>query len=233
LRTLNGLSLAELSRLTHYSKGYLSNIENGRKPATADLARRLDEVFGCDGSLVATVEAKDSAACPYLGLSAFGSGDTARFFGRERVSASLTSRIATGLDHGLPLVMFGASGAGKSSLLHAALIPSLARGVLPVAGSEKWPVLVMTPTATPLDTLCQKAAKLLGTSASDLREGLAGSGWTNALRTALGPGNTRLVIVVDQFEEVFALCEDETQRRQFIAGSWSCSGFGPTSTAAA
>jgi WD40 repeat protein/transcriptional regulator with XRE-family HTH domain len=216
LRALRGLSLAELSRLTHYSKGYLSNVENGRKPATADLARRLDEVLECVGSLIAMVEAKDSATCPYLGLSAFGSGDARRFFGRERVGAALTSRVAAGLEHGLPLVVFGASGAGKSSLLHAGLIPALARGVLPVTGSAKWPVLRMTPTATPAKALCEKTAKLLGTSAPDLRDSLAGHDWPNALRTALGPGNARLVIVVDQFEEVFALCEDEAERREFI-----------------
>ncbi|WP_410593674.1 helix-turn-helix domain-containing protein [Amycolatopsis sp. lyj-23] len=217
LRALRGLSLAELSRLTHYSKGYLSNIENGRKPATADLARRLDEVLACDGALIAIVEAGDTSACPYLGLSAFGAGDAGRFFGRGRISAALTSRVAAGLDHGLPLVVFGASGAGKSSLLHAALIPALARGVLPVAGAAKWPVLVMTPTASPARALGEGAAKVLGTSASGLRDSLAVHGWTDALRTALGPANSRLVIVVDQFEEVFALCEDEGERRQFIA----------------
>ncbi len=186
LRTRRGLSLAELSRLTHYSKGYLSNIENGRKPPTADMARRLDDVLG--GALSDLV---DSRYCPYLGLSAFGPGDTQWFFGRERTTAALLARLAETLDRDQPLVVLGASGAGKSSVLHAGVRPALAGGALPAPGSASWPVLVMTPTANPVRALREKAAKHLD--------------------------HTRLVIVVDQFEEVFTLCSDETQRREFIA----------------
>lgn len=212
LRTRRGLSLAELSRLTHYSKGYLSNIENGRKPPTADMARRLDDVLS--GSLSDLV---DTRYCPYLGLSAFGPGDTRWFFGRERTTAELLGRLAETLDRGRPLVVLGASGAGKSSVLHAGVRPALAGGVLPAPGSASWPVLVMTPTANPVQALCEKAAKLLGVPATDLSDNLGD--WA-----ALGPRRTRLVIVVDQFEEVFTLCSDEAQRRAFIAAL--CDGSG-------
>ena len=207
LRTRRGLSLAELSRLTHYSKGYLSNIENGRKPPTVDMARRLDHVLG--GSLGDLV---DSRYCPYLGLSAFGPGDTKWFFGRERTTAALLGRLTETLDRDQPLVVLGASGAGKSSVLHAGVRPALAGGVLPAPGSAGWPVLVMTPTANPVRALGEKAAKLLGVP--DLH---VDGNWADALRAALGPARTRLVIVVDQFEEVFTLCSDEAQRRDFIA----------------
>ncbi len=181
LRTRRGLSLAELSRLIHYSKGYLSNIENGRKPPTVDVAGRLDDVLG--GSLSDLV---DSRYCPYLGLAAFGPGDTKWFFGRERTTAALLGRLADTPGQ--------RPAAGKSSVLHAGVRPALAGGVLPAPGSATWPVLVMTPTANPVQVLREKTAELLG-----------------------GPGSTRLVIMVDQFEEVFTLCSDETQRREFIA----------------
>jgi transcriptional regulator with XRE-family HTH domain len=50
-RTQSGLSLADLSRLVHYSKSHLSKVENGLKPPSIDLARRCDAAIGCDGAL--------------------------------------------------------------------------------------------------------------------------------------------------------------------------------------
>jgi tetratricopeptide (TPR) repeat protein/transcriptional regulator with XRE-family HTH domain len=52
LRTEHGLSLAELSTRVHYSKGYLSKVENGDKPPTVQLARGCDQALGADGSLL-------------------------------------------------------------------------------------------------------------------------------------------------------------------------------------
>jgi WD40 repeat protein/transcriptional regulator with XRE-family HTH domain len=217
LRGARGLSLAQLSGLTHYSRGYLSNVENGHKPATADLARRLDEGLAADGVLVGLVaSAGDVPSCPYRGLAAFGPEDARWFFGRERTTAALVSRVAECVDRDLPLVVFGASGAGKSSLLCAGLVPALACGALPEAGSADWPVLTMTPTARPAAALTERAAKLLGVPAENLCDGIRAGRWSAALRTALGPGGGRLVLVVDQFEEVFTLCEQESERQAFI-----------------
>lgn len=84
----------------------------------------------------------------------------------------------------------GPSGAGKSSLLRAGLLAAIAhRGALPVAGSSDWPQVVLTPTAHPLDAL------------------------TAALPEPL-PG--RLVVVVDQLEELFTLCHDLEERHRFL-----------------
>ncbi|WP_308345486.1 helix-turn-helix transcriptional regulator [Streptomyces sp. ISL-94] len=52
LRVQRGMSLADLARRTHYSKGYLSKIETGAKPVTTDVARRCDEVLGAGGELL-------------------------------------------------------------------------------------------------------------------------------------------------------------------------------------
>ncbi|MCE7004032.1 WD40 repeat domain-containing protein [Kibdelosporangium philippinense] len=217
LRLARRLSLTQLSGLTHYSRGYLSNVENSHKPATAELARRLDEVLQAGGALASLVApAPDALPCPYRGLAAFGPTDARWFFGRERSTAALISRVAESVDRDLPLVVFGASGAGKSSLLSAGLVPSLAAGALPAAGSAGWPVLMMTPTTHPVDALAESAAKLLGTSPENFRDGIRAGRWGDALRTALGHGDGRLVLVVDQFEEVFTVCEDDSERRAFI-----------------
>ncbi|MFD5426230.1 helix-turn-helix domain-containing protein, partial [Streptomyces sp. NPDC127084] len=180
LRQERGLSLSELSRLTHYSKGYLSKIETGAKRATIDVARRCDQVLRADGELLALLPDQASqdggpgagatapgtragdAACPYRGLPAFTSREAEWFFGRERVTAALVERVFERIGHG-PLMLVAPSGAGKSSLLNAGLVPALRRaGGFPMPGAETWPVLGFTPTAHPVEELLARTAKALG-----------------------------------------------------------------------
>ncbi|MGH3720007.1 MAG: ATP-binding protein [Pseudonocardiaceae bacterium] len=69
--------------------------------------------------------------CPYPGLAAFGPDQAQWFFGRERVTAELVSRLTERLEGTGPLVVTGPSGAGKSSLLRAGLLSALGEGRLP------------------------------------------------------------------------------------------------------
>ncbi|MCP2256396.1 WD40 repeat [Streptoalloteichus tenebrarius] len=213
LRTALGLSLAQLSERTHYSKGYLSNIENGRKSASVDLARRLEDVLDAKDVLVPLVAEAEEGPCPYRGLAAFGPEDARWFFGRDRTTAALLGQAAESLRTGTPLVVFGASGAGKSSLLRAGLVPAVARGALPVLGSARWPALVMTPTARPMAALREGLARALGAPAPPMSE--EPRTWRDALPDGRPPG-VHLVVVVDQFEELFTLCEDEAERVTFV-----------------
>ncbi len=80
---------------------------------------------------------------PYKGLAAFQASDAADFFGRERLVAELVARLAGAR----LLAVVGPSGSGKSSLVRAGLIPSLAAGVLPVAGGWRW--VIETPRSQP------------------------------------------------------------------------------------
>ncbi|MFF3306175.1 helix-turn-helix domain-containing protein [Streptomyces sp. NPDC002952] len=239
LRHERGLSLAALSRQVHYSKGYLSKIENGAKPPTEDVARRCDDVLSAGGELLrllpraigegaaeraVTGEAERS---PYRGLSAFTAQDTEWFFGREQATAALLDRVFERVDRG-PLMLVAPSGSGKSSLLNAGLMPRMRGGALPMAGSARWPVVVLTPTAHPLQELLYSVAKVLGTDlgvtaddvARDPRlllravDAVTGDG-PEAARGERSPRH-RLVLLVDQFEEVFTLCADESERRAFI-----------------
>ncbi|MFF7211687.1 helix-turn-helix domain-containing protein [Streptomyces sp. NPDC008238] len=178
LRQERGLSLADLARRTHYSKGYLSKIETGAKRATVDVARLCDQVLGAEGKLLELVErapqrppgsreeadgtgAQSQGACPYRGLSAFGPQDSAWFFGRERATAVLIERIFERLGSG-PLMLVAPSGAGKSSLLHAGLVPALRRGDFPMPGADQWPMVSLTPIARPLEELLERTSKALG-----------------------------------------------------------------------
>ncbi|MFI0809400.1 nSTAND1 domain-containing NTPase [Streptomyces echinatus] len=237
LRQQRGLSLADLARQTHYSKGYLSKIETGAKRATVDVARRCDQILDAEGELLRLVAAPRPArpgdgndvtgpACPYPGLSAYTTQDAGRFFGRERATDALVERVFGRIGHG-PLLLVAPSGAGKSSLLNAGLVPALRRpGGFPMAGADRWPVITLTPTAHPLDELLERTAKTLGgdldlTAArlDERPETLLTAARTHADTAPAGrrpPPPPRLVLLVDQFEELFTLCPDEAERRAFV-----------------
>ena len=83
------------------------------------------------------------AACPYKGLAAYQADDAPLFHGRERLVAGLVARL---VDAPL-LVVSGSSGAGKSSVVRAGLVPALAGGALP--GSAAWRPVIVTPGRSP------------------------------------------------------------------------------------
>ncbi len=163
--------------------------------------------------------------CPYRGLLPFSEADAEIFYGRERLTTELAVKVAEQAGGGGLIVVTGASGAGKSSLLHAGLLPALARG-LQVHGSERWPCRVMTPTKEPLAELATQLAALGGGDALTIRDGLARDpGQAHlAARQAVLAGTassrpTRLVLIVDQFEQVFTLNagpDREADRQRFI-----------------
>lgn len=137
------------------------------------------------------------------------------------------------------LAVVGASGSGKSSLVRAGLIPALKRGErladgsLPPGGSASWPVYVITPTAHPLEGLAasltrdsdsvRATATLMDDLAGDPRSlhlylrrlyPLAPSSLPLPERGAGGEG--RLLLVIDQFEELFTLCRNDAERSAFV-----------------
>ena len=152
---------------------------------------------------------------PYKGLAPFEADDAELFFGRDLVVAELTARLRSSRF----LAIVGASGSGKSSVLRAGLVASVQQGAFP--GSGDWPVVVMTPTARPLEELAQRWAPLAGTTAPSLLAALGEdpSAFAGAVRSALTrlPHGARAPLVIDQFEEAFTLCTDVDERRQFVA----------------
>ncbi|GHJ36838.1 hypothetical protein Sm713_24470 [Streptomyces sp. TS71-3] len=166
--------------------------------------------------------------CPYPGLSSFGADQARWFFGRDELVSDLLVGLDRRLWGGGGLAVVAPSGAGKSSLLEAGLLPAVAAGLLPVEGSRDWPRAVLTPTEHPLTELADRLAEVTGTSprqaADVLAEGPAES--VSMLREALGrqsgAGQTgaahrRWILVVDQLEELFTLCTDERERAAFLA----------------
>ncbi|CAO5226512.1 WD40 repeat-containing protein [Frankia sp. AgKG'84/4] len=163
-------------------------------------------------------------SCPYPGLASFDAGTQGWFFGRERATADALARLEERLDGAGPLVLVGASGSGKSSLLRAGVLPALTRGA--VAGARGWPQVLMTPTEHPARELAGQLAGAAGLSvlaAARLDVVADPASFVGALTDLLalrpagaGGAARRVVIVVDQFEETFTLCADERERTAFI-----------------
>ena len=133
--------------------------------------------------------ARSTVVCPFKGLAAYEVADAVYFFGRERIVGELVARLAGSTF----LAIVGPSGSGKSSVARAGLIPALRDGVLP--GSGGWAMVVIRPGATPRE---------------ELQRGLE-----------VGPGAAvtpehRVVLLVDQFEELFTVCQDEQARAEFV-----------------
>ncbi|MFC4590710.1 nSTAND1 domain-containing NTPase [Sphaerisporangium corydalis] len=162
--------------------------------------------------------------CPYRGLWPFQQEHATIFYGRERMTMALAGRLAERVPGVALLAVTGASGAGKSSLLRAGLLPAISRGLLPIPGSHEWPQMVLTPTRTPLDEIAVHLALLGGTEPAAIRKSLqyaphlAHLIFRQALlahqRDAGLPPGSRLLVVVDQFEEVFT--GDPEQSRAFV-----------------
>ncbi len=147
-------------------------------------------------SPVTPARAAIEGVCPFKGLASFEPVDAEYFFGRERLVAELVARlVGAGF-----LGIVGPSGSGKSSVLRAGLLPALAGGVLP--GSESWRRLLLRPGERPLEEL----RRVLVSGAKDpLAEAL------NAL-----PADARLLLAVDQFEELFTACRSDGERAAFV-----------------
>ena len=211
----------------------------GRDPDRPRPAWRTSSPTTCWSSIVDTVtmrlEAPDAAAtpafarCPYKGLACFESTDADYFFGRERLVAELVARVAVERFVGV----VGVSGSGKSSLLLAGLCPALRAGALP--GSEQWLTVLLTPGAEPLDRLARAlAGGVPGLSLDVVRARVCTttptrSSTSPATRSATKPPGSRLVVVVDQFEELFTMCRDDELRRRFVDRSGAIGGRSPSS----
>lgn len=115
LRTQQGVSLKALSEMAHYSKGYLSRVETGARPATPELAGRCDDVLGAGGALRGLVADQDSE------VQSAGPLRPAQlpmavpdFYGRERILGRLDGLLCE--QRMVVCAIDGMAGVGKSAL---------------------------------------------------------------------------------------------------------------------
>ncbi|MEV7993678.1 WD40 repeat domain-containing protein [Streptomyces sp. NPDC086077] len=165
-----------------------------------------------------TTSPASGGTCPYPGMRAFRLDEAQWFFGREEVVSQLLGRLRRCLHEHRPLAVVAPSGAGKSSLLRAGLLWELAKGQ--VEGSARWRQLLLTPTSDPLGALTAGLVQLTGAEEEVVAEAVEHRPQRLAavLREGLRPApGERLVLVVDQFEELFTACEDAAARHRFVA----------------
>ena len=148
--------------------------------------------------------------CPYRGLQPFREEDAQFFFGREGVTAHLLERVAEERF----VAVLGASGSGKSSVVRAGLVPALRR-----SAGACWEVLTLVPTANPLHALVQafdppapelgliERVHRLNGGAERLRDGGVGLGALTEALLGQQSGTDRLLLIVDQFEELYTLAQ--------------------------
>ncbi len=157
--------------------------------------------------------------CPYKGLAYFDctEEDARYFYGRTALTDELLEKVRVGNF----LAVLGASGSGKSSVVRAGLLYQLQLGRR-LSGSESWQIKIFQPGEHPLNSL---ALAFLDSELSDIEratqlaqaEELIKTG-SEGLKQIISVADTpKLVLVVDQFEEAFTLCQDTSERQEFFA----------------
>ena len=162
---------------------------------------------------------------PYKGLRPFTQRDVADFFGREAVVEKVVELVSS-LVTDQParsstrlLTILGPSGVGKSSLVMAGLLPKLQEGAVP--GSKDWMYLdPLVPGKHPLEALASTLKpQFHGTSFKTLLEDLeddAARGLHLLTMQLAKQRGTCVVLLIDQFEELFTQTESEDERQRFI-----------------
>lgn len=136
------------------------------------------------------------ATSPYVGLRAFETEDSDRFFGRDSDVQALVDRLAT-RD---AVAVVGLSGVGKSSLVRAGLLPALASGAIPE--SDTWDVAVMRPRSRPLASLAA-ALRIDVSDGGDPRTRSARTMDVLARHLRRQAAGAHTLLVIDQAEELF------------------------------
>lgn len=174
-----------------------------------------------------------AAICPYRGLRWFREEDAAFFCGRE----AFTDKLVESVERSSLVAVVGASGIGKSSVVRAGLIPRLRRTT---AGGRVWEIATLVPSDRPLHSLAAAFVPMLEPQMTRV-ERLAEinklaehfSDGSVALRDVVAdvlktqPGTDRLLLFVDQWEELYTLTADDGARRRFLAEILDASSRGP------
>ncbi|MEH1863110.1 MAG: pentapeptide repeat-containing protein [Nostoc sp.] len=188
-----------------------------QRPIFANSGEAINLTRKWDSSVVnSTVQV--SAICPYKGLSYFDctEADANLFYGRTALTDELLEKVRCGNF----LAVLGASGSGKSSVVRAGLLYQLQLGRR-LSGSETWQLKIFRPGINPLQNL---ALAFVESELSDIErafqlakaEELIAKGAAGLGQLITGRQTQRVVLVVDQFEEAFTLCQDIAKRQQFF-----------------
>jgi WD40 repeat protein/serine/threonine protein kinase len=150
---------------------------------------------------------------PYKGLRAFQEADQGDFYGRKKLVEQLLKRLSEDSQLRRFLAVIGPSGSGKSSVVKAGLIPAIRRGSL--RESDSWFITQMTPGAQPFQELAAALLKVSRVPLENLTDTLRASP-DGLQKVAAGIAPQGLLLVIDQFEELFTLTASPEERLSFL-----------------
>jgi WD40 repeat protein/transcriptional regulator with XRE-family HTH domain len=227
LRAKAGLSVREVSKATGIGVGTLSGYYSGKHLPQVNPPHVLTAILNACGVtdpelLKQWREAQlrvrrhpsrpsTDAPPPYRGLERYEPEHEQWFYGRKDLIDSTIRELLDRRERGGPLFVVGASGSGKSSLLRAGVVPAVLRGAL---GGGSWRCLLMTPGAAPMSELAQQFADIVEITVDELDDMLRDQ--PEAARAAVAGHQDGLLVVVDQFEELFTMCADADQQKEFV-----------------
>jgi hypothetical protein len=200
-RSAGNPSYRELAKRAHYAPTTFSSAVSGYRLPTLEVT--LAFVTACEGDVVrweerwrqadrqartaATRSTEGVGRAPYRGLGPYQPHHAEWFFGRDH----LISRLAATLAVRRAVVVSGASGTGKSSLLRAGLIPRLSTG----SAQPAWLPVLMTPGRHPAAELARRIDDAVARTTHEVA----------------------LTVIVDQFEELFTRGVGEAEQAEFLA----------------
>ncbi|NET16916.1 MAG: hypothetical protein F6K08_30925, partial [Okeania sp. SIO1H6] len=153
----------------------------------------------------------DELTNPYRGLESFRETDTQLFFGRT----ALVEKLYDFVESNCLTVVLGASGSGKSSLVRAGLIPKLKKN------KPSWRILnPIRPGTSPLPELnnALKEAKLQEVEAINTTSAESGNNLNQSIKNWKNNNpSSKLLLFIDQSEELITLCKEESERRAFVS----------------
>jgi WD40 repeat protein len=159
----------------------------------------------------------NDSAIPFRGLASYEPEHAEYFFGRDALTAELVDLLTEHGRLGRPVIVVGPSGSGKSSLLRAGLIPQF---------TESGRYRLLTPGSTPLTAFAQQMADLVGRSTEQVAADLAADPEQAGAAISRAISHDDLLIVVDQFEEIFTSCADDADRMAFVVALCAMAGSG-------
>jgi len=184
------------------------NISVTNRDGTINIFLSPDKAALLLGKKPDETDAPASGEPPYMGMRYFDTVDADLFFGREALTRDLLARV----EKESFLAIVGASGSGKSSVARAGLIPAWRKI------NERGVVQAIVPTAHPLESLAASLTRDSEsvTATSTLMDDLKKDSRSLRLYVKKTFGETKLLLLVDQFEETFTLCKDAEERKAFI-----------------
>jgi len=181
-----------------------------------------DAIEGGGGGSVGTAIITNSSIIlpepenPYKGLRAFQQADSQDFFGRDGLIDRIIDRLSEDTKIARFLAVVGPSGSGKSSVVKAGVMPALRNNAIP--GSEDWFAIEMVPGIDPMEELEAALLRIAVNPPESLLSQLNEDerGLVRAVKRVLPTDDSEILLLIDQFEELFTLVDEEEIRTHFL-----------------